>query len=315
MSNRELNAAGILDPRLRASYDACRVVNSAHGRTFYLATLLLPPAKRPAVHALYAFARRADEIVDAFDSSLTARERERRLEDWTGSLMHGSGEDAIVPAVHDTIVRYNIPLSYFEDFLHSMRMDLVTSEYGTWEELLEYMHGSAAVIGLQMLPVLGCRSGTETAAAPYARELGVAFQLTNFIRDVGEDLQRGRVYLPKEDLATFAVTRADLEQRVVDPNIRRLLAFEIARAREIYRAAEPGIGLLDPASQDCIRTALRLYRLILDEVEQADYRVLDRRVSVSIRRRALVAAPALIRAQRARASMTQRARASITARP
>lgn len=306
MSNRELNAAGIVDPRLRASYDACRRINASHGRTFYLATLLLPPAKRPAVHALYAFARRADEIVDAFDASLTTAERERRLAAWTDSLMRGRGGHAIVPAVHDTIVRYNIPLSHFEDFLLSMRMDLVTSEYGTWEELVEYMHGSAAVIGLQMLPVLGCLPGMSTAAAPYARDLGVAFQLTNFIRDIGEDLQRGRIYLPKEDLATFAVTRADLEHRVVDANIRRLIAFEIARAREVYRSAEPGIRLLDPTSQDCIRTAFRLYRGILDEVERADYQVLDTRVAVGLPRRAAVVLPALLRARRARAATAAR---------
>jgi phytoene synthase len=297
---RELNAAGILHPRLRASYDACRRVNAAHGRTFYLATLLLPPAKRPAVHALYAFARRADEIVDAFEPSLTVAERERRLDRWTETLIRGTGDDPIVPAVHDTIVRYNIPLQYFESFLTSMHMDLVTTEYGTWDELLEYMHGSAAVIGLQMLPVLGCRDGKSAAAAPYASDLGIAFQLTNFIRDVGEDLDRGRVYLPKEDLAAFSVTRADLERRVVDGNVRRLLAFEIARAREIYRSAEPGIQLLDPTSQDCIRTALRLYRRILTEVERADYRVLDRRVAVSRSRRAAVALLALARAHHRR---------------
>jgi phytoene synthase len=295
-----MNAAGILDPRLRASYDACRRINAAHGRTFYLATLLLPPEKRPAVHALYGFARRADEIVDAFDDSLSVADRERALEAWTQQLLRGSGSDPVIPAIHDTIVRHNIPLTHFEDFLASMRMDLVTSEYGTWEELMGYMHGSAAVIGLQMLPVLGCAAGMADAAAPYARDLGVAFQLTNFIRDVGEDLQRGRLYLPKEDLAAFSVTRADLERRVVDANVRQLLAFQIARAHEIYRAAEPGIRLLAVTSQDCIRTAFRLYREILDEVVRADYRVLDARVSVGLTRRAAVALPGLTRARRAR---------------
>jgi phytoene synthase len=300
VSGRELNAAGVVDPRLRASYDACRRVNASHGRTFYLATLLLPPAKRPAVHALYAFARRADEIVDAFDDTLTAAERERQLTAWTEALVRGAGNDPIVPAVHDTIVRYNIPLRHFEDFLASMRMDLETSEYGTWEELEAYMHGSAAVIGLQMLPVLGAVPGMAAAAAPYARDLGIAFQVTNFLRDVGEDLQRGRLYLPKEDLAAFSVSRADLEGRIVDANFRRLMAFEIARAREIYRTAEPGIRLLAPESRDCIRTAFTLYGEILTAIERSDYRVLDSRVSVGIPRRAAVALPGLVRARRAR---------------
>jgi phytoene synthase len=156
------------------------------------------------------------------------------------------------------------------------------------------------VIGLQMLPVIGTLPGMRATAEPYARDLGVAFQLTNFIRDVGEDLQRGRIYLPKDELASFGVTRDDLASGVVDANLRRLLAFEIARARELYRSASPGIRLLDPTARDCIRTAATLYSRILDEVEAADYRVLHQRISVNRRRRAVVAVPAAVRAWRAR---------------
>jgi phytoene synthase len=302
MSRRELDAAHVFDPILRESYDACRRTNAAFGRTFYLSTLLLPAEKRPAVHALYAFARRADEIVDVFDASLTPADRERRLTAWADGLRRGTSSDPVFPAVHDTIVRYGIALQHFEDFLTAMRMDLTTTEYATWEDLCDYMHGSAAVIGLQMLPVLGAVDGMATAAAPYAADLGRAFQLTNFIRDIGEDLRRGRIYLPKEDLAAFAVSRDDLEHGIVDGKVRRLLAFEVARAREIYRSAEPGIRLLDPTSRDCIRTAYRLYSAILDEVEAADYRVLNQRVSVDVGHRASVAIPALGRAWLSRRS-------------
>jgi phytoene synthase len=206
----------------------------------------------------------------------------------------------VLPAVHDTIVRHAIPLRHFEDFMASMRMDLTTSEYATWEDLQVYIHGSAAVIGLQMLPVLGTVRGMHAAAAPYARDLGIAFQLTNFIRDVGEDLQRDRIYLPKDELAFFGVTADDLACGVITANLRRLLAFQIARARELYRAAVPGVRLLEPTSRDCIRTASTLYGDILDAVEAADYQVLDRRVAVGLRRRATVALPALLRARRAR---------------
>jgi phytoene synthase len=300
MSHRELDAAGIADPALRSSYDACRRINAATGRTFYLATLLLPPARRPAVHALYGFARHADDIVDSLGPSMSMADRERRLATWASRFFSGAGDDPVLPAVHDTIMRYGIPLRHFEDFVTSMQMDLTTTEYATWDDLAGYVHGSAAVIGLQMLPVIGTLPGMRAAAEPYARDLGVAFQLTNFIRDVGEDLQRGRIYLPKDEMASFGVTRDDLASGVVDANLRRLLAYEVARARELYRSAAPGIRLLDPSARDCIRTAATLYGGILEEVEAVDYRVLRQRVSVNRRRRAAVALPAAVRAWRAR---------------
>ncbi len=190
-------------------------------------------------------------------------------------------------------------MSYVEAFLASMRMDLTVTEYATYEDLMVYVWGSAAVIGLQMVPVLEPVVPREVAA-PYAVDLGVAFQLSNFVRDVGEDLRRGRVYLPAEDLALFGVTREHLAHGVVDGPVRRLLAYEIARTREIYRSASAGIRLLHPTSRDCIRTAVALYGGILDEVERADYQVLDRRVSVGPARRVRVAVPGLARAYAAR---------------
>ena len=298
MSARELDAAGITDPALRASYERCRQLNAAHGRTYYLATLLLPPAKRPYVHALYGFARYADEIVDDLGSTLTAQQKADRLVGWgeqfLAGVRAGGSDHPISRAVVDTVRRWDIPLALFEDFLASMRMDLTVTGYRTYDDLMGYVWGSAAVIGLQMLPIL--EPVDVALAEPYAVELGVAFQLSNFIRDVGEDLRRGRVYLPMADLAHFGVDRERLARGVVDGPIRRLLAYEIARTRELYRSAEPGIRLLHPTSRECIRTALRLYRGILDEVERADYRVLDRRVSVRLTRRAAVALPGLARA-------------------
>ena len=300
MSRHELDAAGIDDPSLRASYDACRRRNAAHGRTYYLATLLLPAARRPAVHALYAFARHADDLVDTIDPAATVGSRDLALSRWAEAFVAGAAHDPLLPAVHDTIARYDIPRQLFTDFLTAMRMDLTTSSYQTWDDLLGYVHGSAAVIGEQLLPVLGTLPGMRDVAAPYARDLGVGFQLANFIRDVGEDLRRGRVYLPLDDLAGFGITRSDLEAGVVDGRIRRLLAFEISRARELFRSAAVGIRLLDPASRDCVRTAFTLYGGILDAVERADYRVLDRRVAVGPARRARVALPGLVRAVRSR---------------
>jgi phytoene synthase len=303
VSARELDAAGITDPALRASYERCRRLNAAHGKTYYLATLLLPPAKRPYVHALYGFARYADEIVDDLGSTLTDAEKADWLVGWgeqfLADVRAGGSEHAISRAVVDTVRRWDIPLSLFEDFLASMRMDLTVTGYPTYQDLMTYVWGSAAVIGLQMVPVLE-PTVPRPVAEPYAVDLGIAFQLSNFIRDVGEDLRRGRVYLPGEDLELFGVDRERLARGVVDGRVRRLLAFEIGRTRELYRAAEPGVRLLHPTSRDCLRTAIRLYGGILDEVERADYRVLDRRVAVGPARRARVAVPGLARAYAAR---------------
>jgi phytoene synthase len=306
VSGRELDAAGITDPELRASYEQCRRLNAAHGKTYYLATLLLPPAKRPYVHALYGFARYADEIVDDLASTLTDEQKADWLLGWGSRLLAevraGGTELPAHPvsrAVVDTVRRWDIPPALFDSFLASMRMDLTVTGYRTYDDLMRYVWGSAAVIGLQMLPVLEPVVPRELAE-PYAVDLGIAFQLSNFIRDVGEDLRRGRVYLPEEDLAHFGVDRQRLARGVVDGPIRRLLAYEIARTRELYRAAAPGIRLLHPSSWDCIRTAVRLYGGILDEVERADYRVLDRRVSVGVPRRLAVAVPGLARAYAAR---------------
>jgi 15-cis-phytoene synthase len=288
---------------LAASYATCRRLHASYGRTYYLATLLLPAWKRPYVHALYGFARYADEIVDDLGSTLSDDEKAAALKTWGDRFLAGEpapdarAEHDVLPAVRDTIRRWSIPLEHFETFLESMRMDLTVTEYETFEDLQTYVYGSAAVIGLQMVPILEPR---VPVAYEYARDLGVGFQLANFLRDVGEDLARGRIYLPQESLRLFGVDRERLERGIVDGPIRRLLAHEIARCRELFRNAEPGIRLLHPTSQDCIRTAFTLYGGILDEIERADYQVLDRRVSVPMRRRLAVAAPGLLRAARAR---------------
>jgi 15-cis-phytoene synthase len=182
-----------------------------------------------------------------------------------------------------------------EAFLESMRTDITVTQYPTYTDLERYMYGSAAVIGLEMLPVLEPLS----PEAP-ARALGEAFQLTNFIRDVGEDLERGRVYLPQEDLETFDVTREALAAGTVTGPIKELLRFEIERTRRLYAFAEPGIAMLHPTSRDCVRTAYVLYSEILDAVQDANYQVLTRRVSVPTIRRLSVALPAARRARAAR---------------
>lgn len=297
----ELAAAGITDPELVASYQACKQLNSQHGKTYYLATLLLPAEKRPFVHALYGFARYADEIVDDLASTLTPQQKAEELRNWGGKVLQdidrGYSDDAIGRAFVDTIHRWSIPKEHVTAFLHSMEMDLTVTEYQTFEDLYEYVYGSAAVIGLQMVPIL---EPLSPAAYEPAKNLGVAFQLANFIRDVGEDLERGRVYLPLKELAEHGVTRSDLERRQVTPELKSALAAQIERVRSLQRASDPGIELLHPTSRPCIRAASELYCGIVDEVEAINYDVFTRRAKTSTLRRLSVALPAWAAAVRAR---------------
>lgn len=200
-----------METDLTAAYGRCRELHKRHGRTYYLATRLLPAWKRRHVHALYGFTRYADEIVDRTED-LPPAERAALLDHWAGQFMaglHGAPvDDPLLPAVLHTIAVFDLDRDDFASFLKSMAMDLTVTAYPTYDHLLDYMEGSAAVIGTMMLPILG--SSDPAAAREPARQLGFAFQLTNFIRDVAEDLDRGRTYLPDEDLAKFGVTREEL---------------------------------------------------------------------------------------------------------
>ena len=300
----ELTAAGITDSALRDSYKECKRLNSLHGKTYYLATLLLPKAKRPHVHALYGFARYADEIVDDLSSTLSPTEKSDVLRRWSDQLLqdiaNGRSHDHIGRALVDTVQRFNIPISYFEAFLHSMAMDLTVTSYERYEDLMEYVYGSAAVIGLQMVHVLETVNGKKSDALVPAEKLGIAFQLANFIRDVGEDLDRGRVYLPLQELKKYGVSREMLEKRVLTPQIIEALKFQIARVKSLQQEANAGIELLSPDSRPCIRAASELYCGIVDEVEKIDYNVFEKRAKTSTFRRASVAFPAWLQALAAR---------------
>ena len=300
----ELDAAGITDPALRASYAECKRLNSLHGKTYYLATLLLPPAKRPFVHALYGFARYADEIVDDLASTLSPQEKADVLRTWSSGVLSdlsaGKSNDAVGAALVDTVTRFDIPHQHFVDFLRSMEMDLTVSTYANYEALSEYVYGSAAVIGLEMVPILGALSDD---AYESAKKLGIAFQLANFIRDVGEDLDRGRIYLPLDELAAHGVTEEMLHKRVLTPEIIAALKFQIARVRQLQTEAAPGIDLLHPTSRPCIRAASELYCGIVDEVEAIGYDIFNKRAKTSTARRLRVAGKAYIQALSARRAL------------
>ena len=301
----ELKAAGITDSELRNSYLECKRLNNLHGKTYFLATRLLPPAKRPFVHALYGFARYADEIVDDLASTLSEDEKAKSLKSWgdevLANIKSGKSHDHIGAALVDTVNRFSIPISYFEAFLHSMTMDLTVTEYHTYEDLYEYVYGSAAVIGLEMVPILGTVSKLSMTEANMAAEkLGTAFQLANFIRDVGEDLTRGRVYLPVTELQSHGVTREMLEERIVTPQIKNALREQIQRVRRLQAEAKIGINLLSAESRPCIEAASELYCGIVDEVEKIEYQIFDKRAKTSNWRRLKVALPAYIKARNSR---------------
>jgi 15-cis-phytoene synthase len=310
MISSELHAAGVHDRALRDAYRRCRTLNSQHGRTFFLATRLLAPQQRPAVHALYGFARRADDILDDFDPSVPTAVRADQLQSLATKLFKRlvagatDDDDPALAAVVHTARTYGITWELFDDFLGSMRMDLTTTDYPNRAALDRYMYGSAEVIGLQMLPVLGTVCGREEAA-PYAAALGKAFQLTNFLRDIDEDLQRGRIYLPADELAVHQVDRGVLmwchtHQRT-DARVRRALVEQHAETRRVYDFARHGIALLHPRSRPCIAAALTLYSEILDRIEELDFAVFSQRASVGMGRRLQVAGGGLIKVWAARA--------------
>lgn len=276
---------------LDESYAACRALNRAHGTTYYWAAYALPRVKRHHVWALYAFCRYADEIVDAPDLG-GPNDRRRALEAFGrrffADLERGSSDDRILKGVVHTCRAFDLDADLFHRFLRSMAMDLDTTTYETFDDLREYMDGSAAVIGEMMLPVL---EPLSPEAVEPARALGEAFQLTNFLRDVGEDLDRGRVYLPQEDLRKFG---ADPHRRQVDGSWVDLMMFEIERARDLYAEADRGLALLPPSSARCIRAARVLYSEILDRIAANTYDVFSVRARVPRRRKALVVARAML---------------------
>jgi len=288
---------------LAAAYASCRDLHRTHGRSYYLATRLLPPWKRRHVHALYGFTRFTDDIVDVDGDTLDpllGTARAQRLSQWAGQFYAAvdgaqAPADPILLAVRHTIATFGLPRADFVAFFASMRMDTHVRAYADYDTLLEYMQGSAAVIGTMMLPILlapddgpGPRPPAVafTAARESARQLGLAFQLTNFIRDVAEDLGRDRVYLPAADLERFGVQREDLAAPSASPAVRRLVAFEIERARAHYRNARPGLAMLPARSRRCVRLAYAVYGGILDRIEQAGGDVLADRAVVPRRQRA-----------------------------
>jgi len=262
-----------MDSRLLArAYRACETITREHSRTFSLASAFLPAGKRRAARALYAFCRTSDDLVDR---NVTA-DPVRALKAWRLRLLAGRppGEHPVAMAWADTRLRSAIPAVYAEQLLDGLATDLTRSRYQSFTELAVYAYGVASTVGLMAMHIIGF-CGPE--AIPYAVRLGVALQLTNILRDVGEDLRQGRLYLPQEELERFGLTEADIAAGVVTPAWRDFMRFQIERTRRLYRQAWPGVAMLARDGRFAIAAAAGLYLAILDQIEKNDYDVFSRR--------------------------------------
>lgn len=284
-----LTATG--QPSLEAAYEACRQETSRWAKTFYLGTLLMPPAKRRAIWAIYVWCRRTDELMDSEEAQQrTTPELADRLDAWeqrTREMFDGRIADGLDLVMHDTIQRYPQPLQPYLDMVEGMRMDLVTHRYATFEQLKLYCYRVAGTVGLMTQEVMGVDSAYTSAPWSHAPDtsdaavaLGIANQLTNILRDVGEDRGRGRIYLPRDEMRHFGYTEDQLIAGVVNENWRALMRFQLKRARDWFSRSEAGVRWLAPDARWPVWASLRLYRGILDAIEKNDYDVFRRRAFV-----------------------------------
>jgi 15-cis-phytoene synthase len=260
---------------LEQAYRHCANLTQLHSKTFYLASGLLPDTKRSAVRALYAFCRISDDLVDRSKGDAHAE-----LDSWRKQTISAipTGEDAVVLAWNDTCQKFQIPWRYAEQLLDGVAKDIVQTRYQTFNELATYCYGVACTVGLMSMHIIGYKS---QEAFIYAIRLGVALQLTNILRDIGEDFRSGRIYLPQEELTAFELTEEDIANGNVDSRWREFMRFQIDRNRKLYADALPGVALLDPDGRFAIEAAGELYRAILNEIEKHDYNVFQYRASVS----------------------------------
>lgn len=259
---------------LEQAYEVCRRIHAKHGKSYYFATRFFPKDLRLATYALYAFFRLPDEIVD----NPTTKDVRGALEAFREEWRSGAGLQPVLLAARDTFERFDIPFAYSEAFLDAMIQDTWKKRYATYEELEQYMYGSAAVVGLMMSHVIGFKDD----ALEYAKKLGYAMQLTNFLRDIREDLeQRDRLYLPQDELARYGITEEDLRAHRMSAGMEAFMKFQIARADRLYEEANNGIRLLDRRGQYAVRAASDLYRAILRKIEQQNYNIFLKRASTS----------------------------------
>jgi phytoene synthase len=264
------------DASLRTAYKQAEKITAEHSKSFYFASRLLPEEKRSAVRALYAFCRTVDDIVD----ESTDGQRESQLDYWRGMVEHASflDDDLVAAAWADTLTRYHIPRHYALQLIDGVNRDLTQSRYQTFEELATYCYGVASTVGLMSMYIVGFKNNE---AVPYAIKLGVALQMTNILRDIGEDYRNGRLYLPREELAFYGIREQDIAEGRITDNWRQFMKFQIERTRQLYEESWQGVKLLEREGQLAIGAASVFYQGILDEIEKNDYDVFTQRASLS----------------------------------
>ena len=264
------------DASLRQAYKQAEKITAQHSKSFYFASGLLPEEKRSAVRALYAFCRTVDDIVD---ESMDA-EQDSQLDYWRTMVETASfaDNDLVAAAWADTLTRYYIPRHYALQLIDGVSRDLLPTRYQTFDELATYCYGVASTVGLMSMYIVGFKNND---AVPYAIKLGVALQMTNILRDIGEDYQNGRLYLPREELVFYGIHESDIAEGRITDNWRQFMKFQIDRTRQLYEASRAGVKMLEREGQLAVGAASVFYQGILDEIEKKDYNVFTRRASLS----------------------------------
>ncbi|MBL8130455.1 MAG: squalene/phytoene synthase family protein [Anaerolineae bacterium] len=268
---------------LDQAFAVCKAITAENSKTFFIASALLPPEKRRAVRALYAFCRVTDDLVDRAEGGSDPADVRLSLEEWrTRALQpHPPVDQPVALAWAETRARFGVPVGYAEQLIDGVAADLTKKRYQTFEELAAYSYGVASTVGLMAMHIVGFNKADRSRALPYAVRLGVALQLTNILRDVADDWRGGRLYLPLAELEAHGLSEADIAAGRVDDRWRAFMREQIARTRRLYDEAMPGIAMLHPEGRFAIAAAAELYRAILDDIEAHDYDVFSRRAHLS----------------------------------
>lgn len=293
--------------QIAVAYSVCRSITRSNAKNFYYAFLVLPAAKRQALCAVYAYMRRCDDIADDF--KVQAYERRQRLEAWLDALHRAESghatDDPVLLALTDTQRRYKIPVELLDQLAYGTGMDIQDSSasegsgsdrlqvlYRTFGDLRQYCYRVASVVGLVCIRIFGY---TDPLAESLAENLGLAFQLTNIIRDIKEDATMGRIYLPAEDLDRFKIAPSEFQQREIPERLRWLLAAEADRAREYYGAARDLIVLIDEDSRPALWVLVTIYRRLLDKITERKYDVFGRKISLTVREKVFILGKGLVK--------------------